>query len=688
MAVLLDRPTRWSRVRQHIQQTHGITVNFSGHGGYYSAYNYVKKEDRHVLYSDSHPDVVVKPKTYAATNVKEAEDLGYSVDHVQLASNFEQMPTSNILSWLRETSPQLKHIVVKCFSERNLGVLSLEEACEALTACDCDIQRAVGLCAQERQAKVDQLAENENNFEKDDIIDALSNSKGDVKKALLELERKALKQISYDILNEKPKSLQMFYSKLQNKEFDKDERIRLTLAHFGMKSWGRASTAVSLMELKDNDGLVEDCVEAATNNEGLERAKRFMNHECTVCYARFSTSKLFTHMYCQCEICYECVALNIAVVVKEKSIRELVCPGCSKPDFSDEGVDPMQHFQLIGHEIEVLKDKGLLDVNIKEMFEEKLRDFNLKNDPNFRWCAHCPEFGFVWEEPGQNKMFCTKCQKNTCFSCKQKWEVQHEGLTCEEFKQCKIDNDPENQLHGLEAHLTKNGITCPKCNTRFDLAHGGCIHFTCSNCKYQFCGECFQEFLSGACKDHPGKGLHAHHPRNCFYYQRDMSIDMLQKLLILNTIEFNKEAPAGQDEHICYIMEQKEGNGGKFDEKCGKETTQGCAGLCNKHYNEYLIKVINKNGIDPLDIMDQNSVEILIKRHLLEVPEKDKKETDDAYLKRLHEFVKEQLPLPRLAQDGNMIPPRQPQPQPEQIANENNIVINDNYQNLRYWVIN
>eukprot|EP00794_Sanderia_malayensis_P002540 gene2540-2937_t len=70
MAVLLDRPTRWSRVRQHIQQTHGITVNFSGHGGYYSAYNYVKKEDRHVLYSDSHPDVVVKPKTYAATNVK------------------------------------------------------------------------------------------------------------------------------------------------------------------------------------------------------------------------------------------------------------------------------------------------------------------------------------------------------------------------------------------------------------------------------------------------------------------------------------------------------------------------------------------------------------------------------------------------------------------------------------------
>eukprot|EP00794_Sanderia_malayensis_P001781 gene1780-biopygen1624 len=50
--------------------SHGIAVNFSGHGGYYSAYNYAKKEDRHVLYSDSHPDIIVKSKTYAATNVK------------------------------------------------------------------------------------------------------------------------------------------------------------------------------------------------------------------------------------------------------------------------------------------------------------------------------------------------------------------------------------------------------------------------------------------------------------------------------------------------------------------------------------------------------------------------------------------------------------------------------------------
>jgi hypothetical protein len=38
------------------------------------------------------------------------------------------------------------------------------------------------------------------------------------------------------------------------------------------------------------------------------------------------------------------------------------------------------------------------------------------------------------------------------------WEDQHEGLTCEEYEQWKIDNDPENQAMGLAAHLATNGI--------------------------------------------------------------------------------------------------------------------------------------------------------------------------------------------------------------------------------------
>ena len=40
-------------------------------------------------------------------------------------------------------------------------------------------------------------------------------------------------------------------------------------------------------------------------------------------------------------------------------------------------------------------------------------------------------------------------------------------------------------------------LVCPKCGNRFDLAHGGCMHFTCSSraCRFEFCSGCFQEMI-------------------------------------------------------------------------------------------------------------------------------------------------------------------------------------------------
>ena len=38
------------------------------------------------------------------------------------------------------------------------------------------------------------------------------------------------------------------------------------------------------------------------------------------------------------------------------------------------------------------------------------------------------------------------------------WEDQHENLTCEQFAQWRIDNDPELQAQGLAAYLNEEGI--------------------------------------------------------------------------------------------------------------------------------------------------------------------------------------------------------------------------------------
>lgn len=64
---------------------------------------------------------------------------------------------------------------------------------------------------------------------------------------------------------------------------------------------------------------------------------------------------------------------------------------------------------------------------------------------------------------------------------------------------------------------------------------GGCMHFTCTQCKYEFCYGCGKPFMMGAkcgMSEYCAKlGLHSHHPRNCLFYLRDKEPHELQKLL-------------------------------------------------------------------------------------------------------------------------------------------------------------
>ena len=115
------------------------------------------------------------------------------------------------------------------------------------------------------------------------------------------------------------------------------------------------------------------------------------------------------------------------------------------------------------------------------------------------------------------------------------WESTHEGLSCEDFAAWKEDNDPDNQAKGVEKHLEEHGIQCPNCKFRYALTKGGCMHFTCTQCKYEFCIGCERPFKMGVkCGKGPAcakMGLHAHHPRHCLFYLRDKEPVDLQKLL-------------------------------------------------------------------------------------------------------------------------------------------------------------
>ena len=64
------------------------------------------------------------------------------------------------------------------------------------------------------------------------------------------------------------------------------------------------------------------------------------------------------------------------------------------------------------------------------------------------------------------------------------------------------------------------------------------MHFTCTQCKHEFCIGCNKPFKMGVkCGKGAGcarMGLHAHHPRNCLFYLRDKEPADLQKLLKVN----------------------------------------------------------------------------------------------------------------------------------------------------------
>ena len=70
MAIKLSSPARWLKVRNFVDDKYGIKLNFSNsHTNYYTAYEYVVKEDPNFVQSANHPDFSngKPPKTTKAT---------------------------------------------------------------------------------------------------------------------------------------------------------------------------------------------------------------------------------------------------------------------------------------------------------------------------------------------------------------------------------------------------------------------------------------------------------------------------------------------------------------------------------------------------------------------------------------------------------------------------------------------
>uniref|UniRef100_A0A3B4Y4F8 Si:dkey-181m9.8 n=1 Tax=Seriola lalandi dorsalis TaxID=1841481 RepID=A0A3B4Y4F8_SERLL len=384
----------------------------------------------------------------------------------------------------------------------------------------------------------------------------------------------------------------------------------------------QATMFLSLMRMKGRSFSPSDVMEAVQLNRDLPSALRFLTHSCPICQDQVTFSKIITMTHCSCFLCQTCFKTFFSAAIKERSIDQLVCPQCGRPEVRGQGgmEESMDYFNLLDTQI-----RHFLPPQVHELFQRKLRDRALQEMPNFCWCAHC-SFGML-HEADRLRMDCPSCKKSTCSQCRSPWSTQHQGLSCDQFRVWQ----QQNQLDHHTSTLT--GSQCPNCQFIFSLSKGGCLHFTCSQCQHQFCGGCSQTFTLGAAcgfsADCGTKGLHAHHPRDCLYHLRDWSVTRLHLLLqVTNTS--NGSLP----DTICLVLELRD-DGSRREEPCGQPALPEYRGYCQLHYKERLVELINRCRADPAVLFSLTEIMAELQRWHVAMPTRKPDEPEPLYAQRL-----------------------------------------------------
>uniref|UniRef100_A0A8P4K078 RBR-type E3 ubiquitin transferase n=1 Tax=Dicentrarchus labrax TaxID=13489 RepID=A0A8P4K078_DICLA len=545
-----------------------------------------------------------------------------------------QVATSSVQSVSDKTSTEHTNRSCEAPAEdagtESVVQLSRAEAKQAWLTTGGDTERAA------RQALIDRLAK----VKKLHVLgfsdearchEVLRQSGGEVRGGLTLLQRPLLEAFHKRIWSDKPEPPVDIHHP------DKQRICRRLLAVYDLPSWGRCELALSLLLEHSAPYSLEDVVQAVRESHDREFIKRVLAKECPICLSVFPHSKMQSLTSCQCSVCCGCFQQHFTIAVRDKHIRDMVCPVCWEPDINDP-----EHLNSYFSTLDI-QLRECLESEVYELFHKKLTEQALIKDPKFLWCCHC-SYGFIYDGD-QLKVTCFQCRNSFCAQCKKPWESQHAGLSCEQYQSWKRENDPEYQRQGLAGYLRDNGITCPNCRFQYALSKGGCMHFCCSQCRYQFCSGCNNPFHTTCAVDECSvSGLHAHHPRDCLFYLRDWEPSRLQALLQNNGVAYNTEPPPGTQTGLCGVIEQKDEGGQQPDSACGAQTQPGHAGLCEKHYREYLVSLINSHSIDPAPLYSSNELLLACRRYKVDDARRDG-EDSFTYYSRLLEKLMDEVPL-------------------------------------------
>ena len=204
------------------------------------------------------------------------------------------------------------------------------------------------------------------------------------------------------------------------------------------------------------------------NSKEISEEKAQMNENCLICEEKLTEEELNNNFIeCFHGFCDDCLFNYFKEKINNNNVKKIKCPEKS-----------CDHFLCT----EFIENKLINDIALLEKYKKLFRRKQLAASPNIQLCPYpdCESYA----EKGENKfVICKENNHKFCFNCLRDW---HENKNCEmelnkSFEKWK---DP---------YKVKR---CPKCKYFIEKIEG-CNHITCSNCKYQWCWLCQQEYRKG-----------------------------------------------------------------------------------------------------------------------------------------------------------------------------------------------
>lgn len=142
--------------------------------------------------------------------------------------------------------------------------------------------------------------------------------------------------------------------------------------------------ALLAAELMQQNFKEESAIFAASQCQTIDQAIQLLQQDCELCTETYSMNKIVSMLKCSHKCCSDCAKNYFTIQITDRSITDCSCPFCKLPDLNASDVtedDVLEYFS----NLDILL-KSILEPNVHELFQRKLRDRTLMQDPNFKWC--------------------------------------------------------------------------------------------------------------------------------------------------------------------------------------------------------------------------------------------------------------------------------------------------------------